>query len=144
MAGGVGSSSGGGPQPCLSGHTYKTYCPGQRPRPRRPPTRVHAKFAPSSADATPLKHNALAEIFRDTGEAVRCRAGVVVYLHPCAVRDDGRRLPGPRKTQRGRKEKFPINSGNWYKLCHHTIQSPFLFYPLPCLTHASDSGALCF
>lgn len=123
---------------------FQTHCSGQQLRPRRPPTSVHAKFAPSSADATPLKHNALAEIFRDTGEAVRGRAGVVVYLHPCAVHADGRRLPGPRKTQRGRKEKFPINSGNWYKLCHHTIQSPFLFYRLPCLTHASDSGVLCF
>ena len=122
----------------------QTYCSGQQPRPRRPPASVHAKFAPSSTDATPLKYNVLAEICRDTGEAGRGRARVVVYLQPGAVHDDGRRLPGPRKTQPGRKEKFPINSGNWYKLCHHTIQSQFLFYRLHRLTHASDSGVLCF
>lgn len=76
----------------------------------------------------------LVEIFRDSTEVALGRDRVVVYLYRCgrkdprAVQDDGRRLPGPRETRQGREEKFPINSGNWYKLCSHTIQSPFLFY----------------
>lgn len=102
MAGGVGSSSGGGPQPCLSGHTYKTYCPGQRPRPRRPPTRVHAKFAPSSADATPLKHNALAEIFRDT------EPGLLFTSIPVSSATTAGVCQGPGKHNEAGRRNFPL------------------------------------
>lgn len=84
------------------------------------------------------------EIFKDNSDVAQGQTGFVVYLHhrgrkdPRAVHGDGWRLPEPRETQQDRKAKCPINSGNWYKLCRRTIQSPFLFYCPPSLTHASD------
>lgn len=111
---------------------------------------VHAKFTPSSTDVAPLKNNMFAEIFRDTTAVALGQDRAVVHLYRCGHRDPrvihvgGRWLPGPRETRQGREKKFPINSGNWYKLCCHTIQSPFLFYWPPSLTHVCDSRVLCF
>lgn len=85
---------------------------------------------------------------RDSRGAASGQSGVVVYLRLCdhrdplAIHEDSPLEPG--ETRQGRKERFPINSGNWYKQRHHTIQSPFLFYWPPCLTHATDSEILCF
>lgn len=53
-------------------------------------------------------------------------------------------FPGAGERKQGRKETFPINSGNWYMLCSGTIQSPFLFYHPLNLTHTGNSCALCF
>ena len=132
----------------LSQEKYGHVCPvertngrlGRRPR----PLSCFSKVSMAILLPSPVTPHLFAEIFRDPGSVGQGLNGVVVYLHsrgyedPGAVQDDDRRLPGPRETWQGRKEKFPINSGNWYKLCCHTIQSAFLFYWLHSLTHACN------
>lgn len=72
----------------------------------------------------------------------------LVYFHRRGCRDPTSSTTAVRGCRRpwkhGRKKKFPINSGNWYKLCCFTIQSPLLLYWRPTPTHTSDSTILCF
>lgn len=125
----VGFVSGQG-RPCLSSRMYKwtLWPPGPSLLSHSLSKSIHSKFTPSSTDTTPVcwgiqGHQRGAQgLDRD-----------VVYLHGCgcedpsAIHGDGRRLPGHWETWQGRKENFPINLGNWYKLCCDSIQSAFLF-----------------